>query len=121
MAIKVILTIAILIINSINVSASAEEVGTRYTEEQNFKNYALAACLGDGFASVKAEAAHAEHHYLQMMQYPIEAFQAANELGLVYLEKKYSKERGKKLTIMKCIDFSNSKELDAIIKKYSRK
>ena len=111
----------ILMICSGSIAANTEEIGMRYTEEQLLRNYALTACLGDGFASVKPEAAYAEHHYLQMMRYPIEAYQAANELGLVYLEKKYSKVRGKKLTIMKCIDLSNSKELDAIIKKYSRK
>ena len=47
---------------------------------------------------------------------------ACNEVAAVipkFLPKNYMSQSGEKLSVMKCIDFFNSKELDRLARKYA--
>lgn len=92
-----------------------------YTPAEYLKNYALSTCLAYGFNSkeVIQEAAAAARGYVEFGDLPLEAYTEAALAGKKFLAKKYFSQYGQKLTVMKCIDFYHSKELDMIIKKYS--
>jgi hypothetical protein len=96
-----------------------------YTQAQYFKNYALTACLGDGLGAisekVKIETADVEGAYLELGSFYIESYQEAVELGRTFLAKKYKNKHWKKLTIMKCIDFFHSDELEQLTQRSIKK
>ena len=88
-----------------------------------FRNYAFCACIAEGFKSseVVSEANAAAGGYVELGAHPIEAYQEAVALARRFLGKKYTSKRGEaKLTLMKCIDLYNSRELDGLVRKYER-
>ena len=101
-------------------SALAQEP-KQYSASDYFKNYALSACISDGFqsAEVSADAAAAARGYLELGDLPLEAHTEATLLGRQYLKKEYKSHSESNLTLMKCIDFYHSIELENIIKKYA--
>lgn len=92
-----------------------------YTPTEYLKNYALSTCLAYGFNSkeVIEEAAAAARAYTEFGSLPLDAYTETAVAGKKFLTKKYISQYGYKLTVMKCIDFYHSKELEMIIKKYS--
>ena len=50
-----------------------------------------------------------------------EAYEEVASLGKKFLAKEYRSISGEQLTLMKCIDFFHSKELDQLAKKYGKK
>ncbi len=92
----------------------------KYTSLQYFKNYALSTCVADGFQSeeVVKDAAAAARGYLELGDLPLEAHTEATLLGRKFLAREYKSISGGKLTLMKCLDFYHSKELDQLSKKY---
>ena len=121
MAFEVIKPILLVLILSGCSSTSAES--NKYTPGEYLKNYALSTCIADGFesAEVVTEAAAAARGYLELGDYPIEAYTEAALLGRQFLKKKYKSMSGQKLTLMKCIDFYHSRDLEALVKKYHKK
>lgn len=100
--------------------ASAQSTGNKYTPIQYFKNYALSTCIADGFQSdeVVKDAAAAARGYLELGDLPLEAHTQATLLGRKFLSVEYKSMTGEKLTLMKCLDFYHSKDLDRLAKKY---
>jgi hypothetical protein len=100
-------------------SLTAEEP-IKYSAKDYFKNYALSSCIADGFQSkgTKADAMAAASGYLELGDYPLEAHTEATILGRKFLKKTYKSISGADLTLMKCIDFYHSKELESIATKY---
>jgi len=96
-----------------------------YTPTQYLKNYALSSCIADGYKTEKIaydDAVAGARGYLELGSLSIDAYNEAAALGRKFLAKEYlSKDSGQKLTLMKCIDFYHSKELDQLAKKYARK
>lgn len=94
---------------------------TTYTPTEYLKNYALSACIADGFKSkeVVYDSAAAARAYVEFGDFPLEAYTEAAVLGKKFLTRKYNSQTGEKLILMKCIDFYHSKELDQIAKKYN--
>jgi hypothetical protein len=117
MALKIIQFIIIIGLAGCSVHA---EQSKKYTPKEYLKNYALSTCIADGFDSkeVVSEAAAAARGYLELGGYPLEAHTEATLLGREFLKKEYKSISGSKLTLMKCIDFYHSQELEALSKKY---
>ncbi len=105
--------------------ADAKDTSTRvaYSPVQYLKNFALSACIASGYQSeeVVKDSNAAAGGYLELGRLPFEAYEEAAALGKTFLAKDYQSISGAKLTLMKCIDFFHSKELDQLAKKYSRK
>ncbi len=103
-----------------SISALAQET-KQYSANEYFKNYALSTCISDGFqeTEVRADAAAAARGYLELGDFPLEAHTEAALLGRQYLKKEYKSNSESNLTIMKCIDFYHSIELENIVKKYA--
>jgi hypothetical protein len=80
-------------------------------------------CLADAYKSndeVK-DASTSARGYLELGSYPLEAHTEAIELSKEFLKKKYKSITDDEITLMKCIDFYHSKELDKISKRYMKK
>lgn len=121
MAFKIItLFTIVLTLTSCNVVAKNT---SKYSPKEFFKNYALSTCIADGFESkdVVSEAAAAARGYLELGEYPLEAHTEATILGRQFLRKEFKSKSGAKLTLMKCIDFYHSQELEELAKKYQNK
>ena len=84
-----------------------------------FRDYALAVCVADGYTSgeIKVDASAVASGYLEKGSYPLEAYNEVRELGRKFLTKNYPSISNTKLTLMKCIDFS---EVDRVIRKYQK-
>jgi hypothetical protein len=106
-------------------SAGAKDTHARfeYSPIQYLKNFALSTCIADGYRSeeVAKDSSAAAGGYLELGRLPIEAYEAAASLGKQFLARDYQSASGEKLTLMKCIDFFHSKELDRLARKYGRK
>lgn len=86
------------------------------------KNYGLSICLAKGLAgeAAKREAGAAAGGYLELGSLTLEAYHASAAMAEQFLAKKYQGINGEALTVMKCIDFFHSKELDQLAKKYAK-
>lgn len=92
-----------------------------YPPIQYLKNYALSACIADGYQSkeVVNDAVAAANGYKELGSLDIDAYNEVAALVPKFLSKNYMSQSGEKLVIMKCIDFFHSKELDHIARKYA--
>ena len=104
-------------------ASSAHAAPTRYSPVEYFKNYALSTCLSQGYKAeeVSKDSAAAARGYLELGGFPLEAHTAATSLGREFLKKPYESMSGESLTLMKCIDFYHSKELEQLVRKYRNK
>lgn len=104
-------------------SASAQNIRKDYSPVEYFKNYALSTCIADGYKTeeVKKDSSAAARGYLELGSLPLEAHTEATLLGRSFLQKEYKSISGEPLTLMKCIDFYHSKELDQLAEKYRDK
>ena len=91
-----------------------------YSPEAYLKNYALSTCIADAFQNgPSAEAAAAAARgYLALGSYPLEAHTEATVLGREFLKRDYQSKSGADLSLMKCIDFYHSAELDRLVEKF---
>ena len=105
------------------VEAKDANVRVQYSPVQYLKNFALSACIADGYKSdeVMKDSKAAAGGYLELGSLPHEAYEEAALLGKKFLAKEYQSASGGKLTLMKCIDFFHSRELDQLAKKYRKK
>jgi hypothetical protein len=103
--------------------ASAQNIQKKYSSVEYFKNYALSTCIADGYTSdeVVKDGAAAARGYLEFGSLPLEAHTEATLLGRKFLKREYKSVSGESLTLMKCIDFYHSKELDQLARKYRGK
>lgn len=101
----------------------SDDVRVHYTPTQYLKNYALSACIADGYKSkeVVDDATAGANGYKELGSLDIDAYNEAIALSKKFLAKEYKGISGERLIIMKCIDFYHSKELDRIARKYSGK
>jgi hypothetical protein len=101
----------------------AADVRVEYSPIQYLKNFALSTCIADGYKSdeVVKDGSAAAGGYLELGSFPFEAYEEVASLGRKFLAKEYLSISGEKLTLMKCIDFFHSKELDQLAKKYGKK
>ena len=92
-----------------------------YTPVQYLKNYALSSCLADGYQSKEVinDAVAAANGYKELGSLDIDAYNEVAALVPKFLSKNYMSQSGEKLTVMKCIDFFHSKELDRLARKYA--
>ena len=111
------------LVASLIADAKATNVRVQYSSIQYLKNFALSACIADGYKSdeVVKDSKAAAGGYLELGRLPIEAYEEAASLGRKFLVREYQSISGEKLTLMKCIDFFHSKELEQLAKKYSKK
>jgi hypothetical protein len=93
-----------------------------YTPIQYLKNYALSACIADGYQSkeVVNDASAGANGYKELGSLDIDAYNEVAVLGRKFLAKEYLSQSGEKLILMKCIDLYQSKELDGLARKYAR-
>jgi hypothetical protein len=94
-----------------------------YTAVQYLKNFALSACITEGYRAeeVKQDGSAAAGGYLELGSLPMAAYEKAAALGKAFLARDYRGKHGETLTLMKCIDLFNSKELEQLARKYGRK
>ncbi|MBR0777578.1 hypothetical protein JQ625_22325 [Bradyrhizobium diazoefficiens] len=100
--------------------AAADRV--EYSAVQSLKNFALSACIADGYRSdeVVNDSKAAAGGYLELGRLPYQAYEEAAQLGRAFLAKDYQGKSGERLTLMKCIDLFHSKELDQLARKYRK-
>jgi hypothetical protein len=103
--------------------AKGADVRVEYSPVQYLKNFALSTCIADGYKSeeVIKDSTAAAGGYLELGRLPFEAYEEAASLGKKFLAKDYQSISGGQLTLMKCVDFFHSKELDRLAKRYSKK
>jgi hypothetical protein len=123
MSFKVAAAIAFLVVLPLLADAKAAEVRVAYSPIQYLKNFALSTCIADGYKSdeVAKDSSAAAGGYLELGRFPFEAYEEAALLGKKFLAKDYQGKSGEQLTLMKCIDFFHSKELDQMARKYGKK
>ena len=104
-------------------SVSAQDTRKHYSPSEYLRNYALSSCIADGYKSeeVSKDSSAAAGGYLELGSLPLEAHTEATLLGRKFLKKQYKSVSGEPLTLMKCIDFYHSKELDGLVRKYLNK
>lgn len=92
-----------------------------YTAVQYLKNYALSACIADGYQSkeVVNDAVAAANGYKELGSLDIDAYNDVAALVPKFLSRNYMSQSGEKLVAMKCIDFFHSKELDRLARRYA--
>jgi Type VI secretion system (T6SS), amidase immunity protein len=119
---KIVAAIAFLLAS---LPADAKDANTRvgYSPIQYLKNFALSTCIADGYKSddVVKDSTAAAGGYLELGSFPFEAYEQTAALGKTFLAKDYQGKSGEQLTLMKCIDFFHSKELDRLAKRYGKK
>ena len=105
------------------VDAKAADGRVEYSPIRYLKNFALSTCTAEGFKSDEEvkESSAAAGGYSELGSLPIEAYEEAALPGKKFLAKDYQSSSGEKLTLMKCIDFLHSKELDQLAKAYRKK
>ena len=119
---KALLAVA-LIVAPLTAAAKDTRARVEYSPVQHLKNFALSTCVADGYKSeeVAKDSRAAAGGYLELGRLPLEAYEAAASLGKQFLAREYQSASGEKLTLMKCIDFFHSKELDQLARKYGKK
>lgn len=92
----------------------------KYSSDQYLRNYALAVCLAAGYeaAEIKQDASASARGYFEFGGYSIEAHNETVQLAKTFLKREYPSESGQPLTLMKCIDFSHSKELATLMRRH---
>ncbi len=112
--------ISIIVLVTLSGCAFVQNNQETNTSKLNFKNYALSTCIADGYKSkeIISDAAAAARGYLEFGELPLEAYTEATLLGRKYLKKTYKSKVGAKLSLMKCLDFYHSKELEALYQKF---
>ncbi|HXE05302.1 MAG TPA: T6SS amidase immunity protein Tai4 family protein [Bryobacteraceae bacterium] len=105
------------------VAAPATDARVKYSPVQYLRNFALSKCIADGYTSeeVAKDSLAAAGGYLELGSLPMEAYEEAASLGKKFLAKNYPSKSGAQLTLMKCIDFFYSEELQQVAKKYAKK
>jgi hypothetical protein len=105
------------------VHAKDADARVQYSSAEYLKNFALSVCISDGFASeeVVKDSRAAAGGYVELGSFPIEAYEEAAALGKSFLARVYRGKHGETLTLMKCIDFFHSQELEQLVKKYNKK
>jgi hypothetical protein len=105
------------------VAVQAADARVQYSPAQYLKNFALSQCIADGYKSeeVAKDSLAVAGGYLELGSFPIEAYEEAASLGKKFLAKDYPSKSDAKLTLMKCIDFFHSNELEQVAKKYTKK
>ncbi|ATZ10505.1 T6SS amidase immunity protein Tai4 family protein [Erwinia amylovora] len=95
----------------------------KYSPQTNLKNYALSSCISQGYQSkeVKEDAAAAARGYLEFGDYSLAAHTAVRKLGKAFLAKEYTSQSGEPMTLVKCIDFYHSGQLDKLVKEFKGK
>jgi Type VI secretion system (T6SS), amidase immunity protein len=108
---------------ALGAASSSHAAPTKYSPVEYFKNYALSTCLSDGYKAeeVSKDSAAAARGYLELGGFPLEAHTAATLLGKEFLKRSYESMSGESLTLMKCIDFYHSKELESLARRYRNK
>ena len=119
---KVAATIAFLVAPLV-VDARDANVRVQYSPVQYLRNFALSACIADGYKSdeVVKDSKAAAGGYLELGRLPNEAYDEAAALGRKFLTKEYQGSSSEKLTLMKCIDFFHSQDLEQLARKYNKK
>jgi hypothetical protein len=120
---KAIAAIAFLAAAPLLADAEVAAIRVPYSPNQYLKNFALSTCIADGYKSdeVVKDSSAAAGGYLELGRLPFEAYEEAAAHGKKFLAKDYQSISGDKLTLMKCIDFFHSKELDQLAKKYEKR
>ncbi|WP_218966072.1 T6SS amidase immunity protein Tai4 family protein [Snodgrassella alvi] len=115
-----IISLSSLLMLSIS-TASAQE---RSFLKNDLENFTLSYCLAqiDSGEILRREANAAVGAYVERGRYPAEAYEEAAQVTHDYLKRSYkSYNTGIQLTVMKCIDASQSNEIAAIKKRYLQK
>lgn len=119
---RIALTVMVLLVSSVLAEARDGNDRVEYSAIQNLKNYALSTCIAGGYTSdeVVKDSSATAGGYLELGHLSFDAYEEAASLGKKFLAKEHRSKSGAKLTLMKCIDFFYSRELDRLAKKYSR-
>lgn len=85
------------------------------------KNHALTVCLAKGLGPGPAadKAAAAAREYFEQGSLPIDAYTEAAKLADIALRSDPKNIYGDDLVFIKCLDLYNSKDLEAVVAKFS--
>lgn len=103
--------------------ACAQSDTEKYSQKQLLKNWALSRCLAQAYTdkSTKDDANATASAYLEYGKQPIEVYTELDALVGKYSQRHYSGSVDSSFNTMKCIDLFNSKELDDLSGKLSKK
>ena len=95
-----------------------EQTVLHATPQELFRDYALTACLGAALPQITAQTSAAATGYIQYGEGPTEAYQEATKAARDFLKRDYVSQAGADLSVMKCIDFAQSRELSMLVQKF---
>ncbi len=84
------------------------------------KHYALADCLQIAFPQIAVPAAAAAGAYVEFGSHSPEAYRKVDAMAAEWLKKDYPSIRGSDLSVMKCVDFAASREVNVIARHPTR-
>lgn len=89
-------------------------------EKLNFKNYALAVCLGSAFKSdeTTSDFNKSANGYMERGNMSLEAYEELRDLVDKWLVKNYPSKHGGQVNSAKCFDLYHSSELTKIFNQY---
>lgn len=90
------------------------------TEYENFKNFAMAICVGSAFSdeAVKSDFNKSANGFMERGNMPLEAYGDLRALVNKWLNKNYPSKHGGQVSSAKCFDLVNSQELVQLYGKY---
>lgn len=110
-----VLSLAVVIFSPVSVAQKNEPL------KNSLENFTLSYCLAQSGLgdALQQEAKAAVGAYVERGAYTAEAYDEATDVVKKYLDKTYlSKKQNINLTVMKCIDASQSSEIADIKKRY---
>ncbi len=118
-----ILTVGLLIGSCTQDTASEEkrqEVHGLEQERLKLKNAAFCACMSQGSVLMKKamEDDGSVAAYVENSDYGMEAFDAVFKAASEYADTVYRSKYNRSLTVMKCLDFYHSRDLQELVEKY---
>jgi hypothetical protein len=120
---KTAMTVIGVLALALSQQSHAQSETDRYSQKTLLKNWALSRCLGEVYtdAKTKEDAYAAASAYLEFGRQPIEVYEALSTVVNKYASRSYAGSVNSNFNTMKCIDLLNSKELDELTNKFSKR
>lgn len=102
---------------------SSQSKTASYSQKDLLKNWAHSICIAQISRDTynREDAGKTAAAYLEYGKQPLEAYDELRSLVKKYVQFEYAGATGSNFDTMKCIDLYNSKELDSIVRKWTKK
>ncbi len=98
-------------VQTLGIAAPAKHPSRQEQAFAALRDYALSSCLRQAFPAIADEADAAKDFYLQNGTHSAETYQAIQSMAAEWLKQDYPSFRDVKLSIVKCLDFADSRDV----------